>query len=187
MWERIARELDWQRPWDKVLTKGDHPHVAKWFPGGAINLSQLALDRHVAGHRRNKVALIWEGEAVRRGRLARRGPEAHLLRPLEGGQQVRVPPEEQLRDEEGRQDGGLPPDGPRGGDRPPCRGEARRDLHGRVQRVQRGGPLLEDQRPRRETACHGGRPQQEGKAGEPQGDSRQGARADDGRSTKSSW
>ncbi len=64
LWETVAKELDWQRPWDAVLAKGEHPHVAKWFPGGAINLSQLALDRHVAGNRKNKVALIWEGEAM---------------------------------------------------------------------------------------------------------------------------
>jgi len=63
-WERVAKELVWQRPWDKVLSVGDHPHVAKWFEGGALNLSQLALDRHVEGPRRNKVALIWEGEAI---------------------------------------------------------------------------------------------------------------------------
>ncbi|HYW82784.1 MAG TPA: acetyl-coenzyme A synthetase N-terminal domain-containing protein, partial [Spirochaetia bacterium] len=63
-WERLAKELFWQRPWDKVLSAGDHPHVSKWFEGGALNLSQLALDRHVDGPRRNKLALIWEGEAV---------------------------------------------------------------------------------------------------------------------------
>jgi acetyl-CoA synthetase len=65
LWESVAKELDWQRPWDAVLTKGEHPHVAKWFPGGALNLSQLALDRHIVGPRKNKVALIWEGEALR--------------------------------------------------------------------------------------------------------------------------
>ncbi|MDG7020308.1 MAG: acetate--CoA ligase [Nitrososphaerota archaeon] len=64
MWESLAKELDWQRPWTSVLSDGDHPNVAKWFAGGALNLSQLALDRHVAGPRRNKLALIWEGEPV---------------------------------------------------------------------------------------------------------------------------
>ena len=63
-WERIAKELVWQRPWDEVLKAGDYPHVSKWFAGGALNLCQLALDRHVEGPRRNKVALIWEGEAL---------------------------------------------------------------------------------------------------------------------------
>src|SRR5580658_1229672 len=63
-WEGVAKELVWQRPWDEVLSAGDHPHVSKWFAGGALNLCQLALDRHVEGPRRNKVALIWEGEAV---------------------------------------------------------------------------------------------------------------------------
>jgi acetyl-CoA synthetase len=62
-WEGLARELEWQKPWDKVLAKGDHPHVSRWFVGGTLNLSQLALDRHLA-QRKNKVAIIWEGEAV---------------------------------------------------------------------------------------------------------------------------
>lgn len=62
-WESLARELEWLTPWEQVLTKGDHPHVSRWFVGGRINLSQLALDRHLA-QRKNKVALIWEGEAL---------------------------------------------------------------------------------------------------------------------------
>jgi len=61
-WERIADELHWFRRWDRTLTPGDHPGVQRWFQGGRINLSYLALDRHVKGWRRNKVALIWESE-----------------------------------------------------------------------------------------------------------------------------
>ena len=61
-WESVALELEWYRDWDSVLSKGDHPHVFKWFGGGRLNLSNLALDRHARNWRRNKVALIWEGE-----------------------------------------------------------------------------------------------------------------------------
>ena len=63
-WESLAKELVWSRPWRDVVTPGDHPNIVKWFEGGALNLSQLALDRHVQGPRRNKVAIIWESEAV---------------------------------------------------------------------------------------------------------------------------
>src|SRR5690348_14466523 len=63
-WGRIASELDWLRPWDQIVSEGDHPYVKKWFAGGALNISQLALDRHVRGPRRNKVALMWEGERL---------------------------------------------------------------------------------------------------------------------------
>ncbi len=63
-WDSVARELPWSKPWDKVMATGDHPHVTKWFPGGRLNLSHLALDRHVEGPRKNKVALIWESEAL---------------------------------------------------------------------------------------------------------------------------
>jgi acetyl-CoA synthetase len=63
-WASIARELDWFAPFEKVVEKGDYPYVYRWFPGGKINISYLALDRHVAGWRKNKVAYIWEGEPV---------------------------------------------------------------------------------------------------------------------------
>uniref|UniRef100_A0A7V4A134 Acetyl-coenzyme A synthetase n=1 Tax=Thermus tengchongensis TaxID=1214928 RepID=A0A7V4A134_9DEIN len=59
-WGRVASELHWFEPWQKVL-EGDLPH-AKWFVGGRTNLSYNALDRHVQTWRRNKAALIWEGE-----------------------------------------------------------------------------------------------------------------------------
>jgi len=59
-WARFASELEWSRPWDTVLD-WQPPH-AKWFVGGRINASVNCLDRHVRGPRRNKAALIWEGE-----------------------------------------------------------------------------------------------------------------------------
>jgi acetyl-CoA synthetase len=59
-WARLAGELEWSRPWDQVL-EWNPPH-AKWFVGGTINASVNCLDRHVRGPRRNKAALIWEGE-----------------------------------------------------------------------------------------------------------------------------
>jgi acetyl-CoA synthetase len=59
-WARMAEELHWFKKWDKVL-EWEPPH-AKWFLGGKINLSYNCLDRHLASWRRNKAALIWEGE-----------------------------------------------------------------------------------------------------------------------------
>jgi acetyl-CoA synthetase len=59
-WARFARELDWSRPWDRVL-EWNPPH-AKWFVGGKINASFNCIDRHLQGARRNKAAIIWEGE-----------------------------------------------------------------------------------------------------------------------------
>ena len=59
-WGKIAGELHWFKPWDKVL-EWDAPW-AKWFSGGELNLSYNCLDRHVASARRNKAAIIWEGE-----------------------------------------------------------------------------------------------------------------------------
>ena len=59
-WGEIASELHWFKPWDKVLDW--NCPWAQWFAGGQINLSYNCLDRHVAGSRRNKAAIIWEGE-----------------------------------------------------------------------------------------------------------------------------
>ncbi len=59
-WAGFAGELEWSRPWDRVL-EWNPPH-AKWFVGGAINASVNCVDRHVRTARRNKAAIIWEGE-----------------------------------------------------------------------------------------------------------------------------
>jgi len=59
-WGGIASDLHWFKKWDKVL-EWNVPW-AKWFVGGQINLSYNCLDRHVQSWRRNKAAIIWEGE-----------------------------------------------------------------------------------------------------------------------------
>src|SRR5256714_4404570 len=59
-WAREAHELVWQKPWNTVL-QWKAP-FAKWFVGGKLNVSENCLDRHLQGARRNKAAIIWEGE-----------------------------------------------------------------------------------------------------------------------------
>jgi acetyl-CoA synthetase len=59
-WARLAGELEWSRPWNQVLD-WQPPH-AKWFIGGQLNASVNCVDRHARGARRNKAAIIWEGE-----------------------------------------------------------------------------------------------------------------------------
>ncbi|MGE0406422.1 MAG: acetate--CoA ligase [Candidatus Korobacteraceae bacterium] len=59
-WARIASELHWFKPWEKVL-EWNAPW-AKWFTGGLANISYNCLDRNVANGRATKTALIWEGE-----------------------------------------------------------------------------------------------------------------------------
>ena len=59
-WAEEARTLDWIKPWTKVL-EWKPPH-AEWFIGGKLNVSVNCVDRHVAGKRADKPALIWEGE-----------------------------------------------------------------------------------------------------------------------------
>jgi acetyl-CoA synthetase len=59
-WARMAEELHWFRKWTTVL-QWEPPH-AQWFVGGKINISYNCIDRHLSTWRRNKAALIWEGE-----------------------------------------------------------------------------------------------------------------------------
>ena len=59
-WAGMATELEWSRKWSTVL-EWTPPH-AKWFVGGTLNASVNCVDRHVRGPRRNKAALVWEGE-----------------------------------------------------------------------------------------------------------------------------
>ena len=66
-WAKLAGELEWSTPWDTVLD-WQPPH-AKWFVGGKINASVNCLDRHLRSARRNKAALIWEGEPGERRTL----------------------------------------------------------------------------------------------------------------------
>ena len=59
-WAECARNLHWFKPFNKTL-EWNFP-FAKWFLGGTINAAYNCLDRHLEGPRRNKAALIWEGE-----------------------------------------------------------------------------------------------------------------------------
>jgi acetyl-CoA synthetase len=59
-WAGFAQELEWFSKWTTVLD-WKPPH-AKWFVGGTLNASVNCVDRHVRGARRNKAAIVWEGE-----------------------------------------------------------------------------------------------------------------------------
>jgi acetyl-CoA synthetase len=67
-WAQQAEELlTWQKKWETVL-EWKEP-FAKWFGGGQLNVAENCLDRHLRGARRNKAALIWEGEPGERRTL----------------------------------------------------------------------------------------------------------------------
>ncbi len=59
-WGKLADELHWFKPYSKVL-EWNEP-FANWFVGGQTNVSYNCLDAHLASPRRNKAALLWEGE-----------------------------------------------------------------------------------------------------------------------------
>ena len=59
-WGAMAEELFWHKKWAKIL-RWKLP-FAQWFVGGKINVSYNCLDRHLTTWRKNKAAIIWEGE-----------------------------------------------------------------------------------------------------------------------------
>ncbi len=59
-WASAAESLHWFRKWETIL-KWEEPH-AEWFVGGTTNVSYNCLDRHLETYRKNKAAIIWEGE-----------------------------------------------------------------------------------------------------------------------------
>ena len=60
-WEQRANEYEWYSKWDKVLDDSKKPFF-KWFTNATVNIVHNAVDRHQKTWRKNKAALIWEGE-----------------------------------------------------------------------------------------------------------------------------
>jgi acetyl-CoA synthetase len=63
-WAEAARELKWQKPFQRVLEW--NPPFAKWFPDGTLNAAENCVDRHVE-RSGDKVAILWEGEPEENG------------------------------------------------------------------------------------------------------------------------
>lgn len=61
-WRKVAEELFWYQKNGPAFEEMDQPPYGRWFPEWRTNISYNALDRHVAGPRKNKVAYYWEGE-----------------------------------------------------------------------------------------------------------------------------
>ena len=64
-WGEMAENIDWFKKWDKVeeFDFADNLFI-RYFDGGKLNASYNCLDRHLQGWRRNKAALIWQGEPL---------------------------------------------------------------------------------------------------------------------------
>ena len=61
-WSEIASQLHWFKKWDKVLVEDFANGKHQWFVGGKINAAYNCLDRHLTSWRKNKAAIIWEGD-----------------------------------------------------------------------------------------------------------------------------
>ncbi|MCJ7807601.1 MAG: acetate--CoA ligase [Dehalococcoidia bacterium] len=61
-WAEMAEQIDWYKKWDKVLVENFKEGKHEWFVGGKLNVCYNCLDRHLGTWRKNKAALIWEGD-----------------------------------------------------------------------------------------------------------------------------
>ncbi|MGB5925211.1 MAG: acetate--CoA ligase [Dehalococcoidia bacterium] len=61
-WGEAAQQLDWYKKWDSVLVEDFAEGKHEWFAGGKLNVSYNCLDRNLKTWRKNKAALIWEGD-----------------------------------------------------------------------------------------------------------------------------
>ncbi|MBT9139482.1 MAG: Acetyl-coenzyme A synthetase [Dehalococcoidia bacterium] len=61
-WPEMANQLHWFKPWEKVVEYDFVNANIAWFIGGKLNVSYNCLDRHLDGWRKNKAAIIWEGD-----------------------------------------------------------------------------------------------------------------------------
>ncbi len=61
-WGEMAEQLDWYKKWDRVLVEDFKEAKHEWFVGGKINVCYNCLDRQLNTWRKNKAALIWEGD-----------------------------------------------------------------------------------------------------------------------------
>lgn len=61
-WVEKARQLEWFKEWNEVAGGDFSQGVIRWFGGGKLNAAYNCLDRHLQTWRKNKAAIIWEGE-----------------------------------------------------------------------------------------------------------------------------
>jgi acetyl-CoA synthetase len=61
-WARQAECIDWFKKWDRVVNYDFTVPYIRFYEGGKLNASYNCIDRHLHGPRRNKAALIWQGE-----------------------------------------------------------------------------------------------------------------------------
>lgn len=60
-WGQAAEQLDWFKKWDTVFHEKE-ASFGTWFEGGKLNVSYNCIDRHLNSWRKNKAAIIWQGE-----------------------------------------------------------------------------------------------------------------------------
>jgi len=61
-WGERAEQIDWFKKWDKVVVEDFANAKHEWFVGGKLNASYNCIDRHLKTWRKNKAAIIWQGE-----------------------------------------------------------------------------------------------------------------------------
>ena len=67
-WGKIAKRIDWFKPWDTVSNYNFNKGEINWFTGGKLNASYNCIDRHIDAGYGEEVAIIWEGNDPKQSR-----------------------------------------------------------------------------------------------------------------------
>ncbi len=69
-WAEMAEEyIEWFEKWNKVWNWDPEKVIFKMFEGAKLNVSYNCLDKHIKTWRKNKAALIWEGDDPKERRI----------------------------------------------------------------------------------------------------------------------
>lgn len=60
-WAEMSKGISWYKEWNKIFDDSNAPFY-KWFLDGKLNACYNCVDRHLSSWRKNKAAIIFEGE-----------------------------------------------------------------------------------------------------------------------------
>lgn len=60
-WAEMSKGISWYKEWNKIFDDSNAPFY-KWFLDGKLNACYNCIDRHLSSWRKNKAAIIFEGE-----------------------------------------------------------------------------------------------------------------------------
>ena len=63
-WDAVMKDLniEWYKPYEKILDSSKGIQWTKWFIGGKTNIVHNCIDKHIISNKKDNIAIIWENE-----------------------------------------------------------------------------------------------------------------------------